>query len=1108
MKQPLIARATTVHFEERKIDIPRPLGVYFMKNRIDTCKYNALTFLPKNMWEQFHKIANAYFLIVAVLQAIPEITVSEGIPTILLPLFFVLAASAVKDMLEDLKRRKSDTEENNRKTLVRKNNQWVETHWKDVEVGDLLKVEKNHYFPADIILLTSSEANGICYVETKNLDGETNLKHKLANPETQNHFTSEHAFDNPEVSISCEEPNPMIYRFNGVLTIGTQDPIPFTSEQFLLRGSSLKNTGWIVGFAVYTGHETKIMLNSSKSKTKYSALESSMNTQIIYIFFLQLLICLFCAISYAIWYYETESDTEQYLQLDYKLDGTLLQFVVQFLSWMLIFTQFVPISLMVTLEMVKFLQAIFMNVDTRMYYEETDTPARVQSSNLNEELGQVKYVFSDKTGTLTCNIMEFRKFSLAGVSYGTENHVPRTRKISNVDFVDDGFNPRDPISIEFLLHLAVCHTIVTEEGADGKIEYKASSPDELALVNAGCYFGVKFLGRDNMNNLRVDMFGEIILFKVLAIAEFTSARKRMSIVVEMPDGKVKVYCKGADSIILPRLGDNRYVDTTWQHLENYATDGLRTLVLAYKDLSDDEYEEWRREYIAAMSDIQNREQKLEEVFEKIEVGLNLLGATAIEDKLQDGVPETIASLREAGVKVWVLTGDKIETAINIGYSCALITNDMGRLLIDGSSRDEVVQQLHDSLQSVEMKEYTKFALIVAGDSLIRAMHKDNVSIFLKLTRRVNVVLACRVSPQQKADIVKLIRKSRPSARTLSIGDGANDVNMILAAHVGIGISGLEGQQAVRASDFSIAQFKYLKRLMFVHGRESYRKNANLICYNFYKNVLFVMPLFFYGIYSAFSGQILYNQWTSQLFNLLYCCVPIGLYALFDREIEYDVLEREPKHYILGLKGKLFGGTVFWLWILEATLQGFGITLVAVNALCYYTGHEDDGYIDNMWVASAFIYAMVVVFANCKVFSFSYLHYWFTIFLNILSTISYFVTHALITGALPITDWLDNYDGRDSLSQLLKNPNSYMCFFLLLVAGFMMHPIISHCFDLHEARHLPDRRDTRSSIKSSRSVSVAFEINPNLTTDVEYRPRANSAMMYARRKFYFRYWLCL
>jgi phospholipid-transporting ATPase len=1060
---------TLIQQGERVIELPVPQPNPFITNEISTCKYNALTFIPKNLWQQFHKLANVYFVCIAVLQVIPQISVSNGIPNILLPLSLVLTVSAIKDLAEDLKRRRSDKEENNRTVKRRRYGVWQQVKWKDIEVGDIIQVEKNEYFPADILLLYSSEQNGLCYVETKNLDGETNLKHKLAVNELRN-LSNENSLDSVELTVKCDDANPMIYMFRGVIEYN-EDTIPVGAEQMLLRASSLRNTKYIVGIVIYTGHDSKIMLNSSKSKNKFSQVESQMNRQIVYIFIMQVLICLMCATFYSIWYDLTEDDTDQYLELDDKNDNIAAQFVIIFFTWMLIFTNFVPISLIVTLETVKYLQGMFIAADIRMYDPETDSTAGVQSSNLNEELGQIQYIFSDKTGTLTCNKMEFKKFCVLGKSFGTDDRMPSGEKVSNVDFVDPSFDERNPEYRDFLLHLAACHTIVTEE-KDGEVEYNSSSPDELALVCAAKFFGFVFRGRDENQNIIIDVSGEQVVLKLLNVLEFTSKRKRMSIIVQMPDSTIRLLCKGADSILLPRLIEDNNISTSWSYLEGYASEGLRTLVIAYRDISREEYEEWNKRFNDAMNDIRNRDKKVEEVSDRIERELHILGATAIEDKLQDEVPKTISYLKNAGIKVWVLTGDKLETAINIGFSCSLLTNEMSRLIIDGTSTTSVKNQLQEARFSQKSDPVSKFALVITGDALIRAMKDALVESFVRVADRCEVVIACRVSPQQKAQIVEVIREARPNCRTLAIGDGANDVNMILAAHVGVGITGLEGKQAARASDFSISQFRFLQRLLFVHGRECYRKNSNLICYNFYKNVLLVMPLFFYGVFSAFSGQILYNMWIYQLYNVFYSALPIILYALFDREMDYKVLENAPKQYSLGLKGYLFSSSTFWLWILESILQSALILFIGIFALCFYTGDEDDGHVENMWVGSVLVYAMVVLFANFRILTFTYTHFWFTWLAIFMSILMYFLVSAMLTQWLPMEEWLDNYDGRGSTWQMLKNPNSYTTILLCLVAGFLIQPFMENIRELlkllqtkERFRNLEEEFDEFSETKS-------------------------------------------
>lgn len=973
---------------------------------------------------------------------------SSGIPSILLPLSIVLTMSAVKDIIEDNKRKKSDNEENNRKVLKRVNDKWEEVKWQSVNVGDLLKIRQNEFFPADMILLLSSDSKGLCFVETKNLDGETNLKHKLAEKFSQNLMQDESVFDNFQCEVKCDDPNPVIYSFNGVLKHG-HNFMALGYEQLLLRGSSLRNTEWVAGICVYSGHQTKIMLNSPKSRAKYSNLEKGTNKQIITIFILQWLLCAFCAAYYTIWVNSNESNTEYYLELKKLHQSTIVTFFLNFFSWVLLFGNFVPISLLVTLEIVKFIQAAFISADLDLYYEPIDVAAGVQSSNLNEDLGQISYIFSDKTGTLTCNVMEFKKISINGISYGTDSHVPTHSKLPHVDFVDPTFNPKTDSAQEFLLHLAICHTIICEE-KDGEIEYKASSPDELALVNAARFFGVAFAGRDENQSIMVKINEKLIIVEVLNIIEFNSDRKRMTIIVRLPNGKIKLYIKGADSVILPLISSEVHKQETIDNLESYANQGLRTLVLASKDLSKGEYKEWNDQYLLAVQDIKNKEAKIAALATDIENDLKLVGATAIEDKLQDQVPETIKILKDAGIKVWVLTGDKVETAVNIGFSCNLLTNEMLRIMIVGNKSNVVEQEIKDGLISMKEAVTSVFALIISGEALLRAFKPEIKDKFLELAEKCNVVLACRVSPQQKADIVKMIRDAHPTVRTLSIGDGANDVNMITAAHVGIGLAGLEGKQAVRASDYSIAQFSYLKKLILVHGRECYRRNANLICYNFYKNILLILPLFFVGTLSVFSAQVFYNTWILMWFNFLFSAVPISFYSIFDREFEKDVLLSDPKYYRIGLYGQLFSTSKFWIWMLEGAVQSAFVLYGTFFTIGRVSGLST-GQISSISVMSVLVFEIVVIMVNLKVFLISHSHFWFTILPMFIDILLYFALNGLIFESLPLSTYILNFDGYGALRQIFMDPNSYIWITCSVYACYIIEPIIKSIFRIMSMR---------------------------------------------------------
>ncbi|KNC54448.1 uncharacterized protein AMSG_10443 [Thecamonas trahens ATCC 50062] len=677
----------------------------------------------------------------------------------------------------------------------------------------------------------------------------------------------------------------------------------------------------------------------------------------------------------------------------------------------------IPISLYVSAEMVRVVQAKLMEWDVEMYYPVTDTPMKARTSNLNEELGQVHYVFSDKTGTLTCNTMEFLKCSAGGVSYGhavTEAAIgaamregrtlmppPDTEKFSEdgLFYFDDptihenlrNGHPTAPVLDEFLRMLALCHTVIPEtaqpsdgdeasgseavtpgrtSSSDGTgpsvadtTKYMASSPDEGALVEAARGLGYKFASR-SASEVVIEVFGKPAVYTLLHVLEFNSTRKRMSVIVRTPDGNIKLYCKGADSVIYERLagGQKELMDVTSQHLEEFARDGLRTLVLAVRDIPESEYTPWAAEFVKASATIINRKEKVEEVQSKIECELVLLGATAIEDKLQDGVADTIQNLLHGGIKVWVLTGDKQETAINIGYSCALLYEGMSLVILDADTEDAVASALDDAIAKYSDYE-GDVGLVIDGATLEHALAASNAPRFLQLGNLCKSVICCRVSPLQKALVVGLVKDSEPVV-TLAIGDGANDVSMIQAAHIGIGISGNEGMQAVMASDYAIAQFKYLKRLLLIHGRWNYQRISKLILYSFYKNMTFVMPQFWFALSSAFSGQTLYHSNYIPLFNVLFAGLPIIILASIDQDVSHESSLEFPELYFDGQNKKEFNVKLFVLWIANAIFHS-AVIFFGVRGVYSGTTAAADGQHSGVFLLGSVVFTCVVLVVTGK-----------------------------------------------------------------------------------------------------------------------------------------------
>ena len=785
-------------------------------------------------------------------------------------------------------------------------------YWKNVEVGDFVRLYNDDPIPADIAILSSSDPDGACYVETKNLDGETNLKVRQA---LHSGRRVKHARDCERTGffIESEPAHANLYKYSGVVRWtqrsskkpedpGVEMSEPITINNVLLRGCSIRNTEWILGIVLFTGEETKIVLNSGITPSKRSRIARELNWNVIYNFIILLLMCFVSGLVQGITWAQGDNS------LDFFEFGSIggtpaLDGFITFWTCVILFQNLVPISLYISLEIIKTAQAFFIYSDTFMYYDRLDYPCTPKSWNISDDLGQIEYIFSDKTGTLTQNVMEFRKCTINSIPYGeayTEAQAGLQRRqgidtevegakakaqiakdrvkmledlrqihdnpylhddeltFVSPDFVEDlGGSLGDAqktANKQFMLALALCHTVITERtpGDPPKIEFKAQSPDEAALVATARDCGFTVLGRSN-DGIILNVLGEEQTFQVLNTLEFNSSRKRMSAIIRSADGKITLYCKGADSVIYSRLKRGEQPElrkATAEHLEIFAREGLRTLCIAQRQLTQEEYSEWEKEHDIAAAAVVERDEKLEKVSDMIERELTLLGGTAIEDRLQDGVPDTISLLGDAGIKLWVLTGDKVETAINIGFSCNLLNNDMDLLLFKatGDDIDEASKELDNHLaifgitgSDEELIAARKnheppgptHAIVIDGDALKLVLDDELRQKFLLLCKQCKSVLCCRVSPSQKAAVVQLVKHGL-DVMTLSIGDGANDVAMIQEADVGVGIAGEEGRQAVMTSDYAIGQFRFLQRLILVHGRWSYRRLAETIANFFYK----------------------------------------------------------------------------------------------------------------------------------------------------------------------------------------------------------------------------------------------------------------------------------
>ncbi|XP_013140301.1 PREDICTED: phospholipid-transporting ATPase ID, partial [Papilio polytes] len=989
----------------------------YANNYIKTSKYSIITFLPLNLLEQFQRLANFYFLCLLVLQLIPAISSLTPITTAI-PLIGVLALTAVKDAYDDFQRHQNDSQVNHRRAKTLRNGKLVEEKWASVQVGDVIRLENDQFVAADILLLSSSEPNGLCYIETAELDGETNLKCRQCLLETAAMGQDDGQLGAFDGEIVCETPNNLLNKFEGTLSWRDQH-FSLDNDKILLRGCVLRNTTWCYGVVVFAGKDTKLMQNSGKTKFKRTSIDRLLNFLIIGIVFFLLSMCVFCTVACGVWEWLVGRHFQLYLPWDTLVpaepaSGAVVIAFLVFFSYAIVMNTVVPISLYVSVEVIRFAQSFLINWDEKMYYEKTGTAAKARTTTLNEELGQIQYIFSDKTGTLTQNIMTFNKCSIAGVCYGdvVDETTGETIELTeNTEPLDFSFNPEyepefkffdctlleavrrgDRHVHDFFRLLALCHTVMPDQ-KNGRLEYQAQSPDEAALVSAARNFGFVFRER-SPNSITIEVMGKTEVYELLCILDFNNVRKRMSVILRK-DGEIRLYTKGADNVIYDRLkgGCQQEVRAkTQEHLNKFAGEGLRTLALAWRPLEERGFAEWKRRHQAAALALRDRDERLDAIYEEIETDLLLMGVTAIEDKLQDGVPETIANLSMAGMKIWVLTGDKQETAINIGYSCQLLTDDMAEVfIIDGVTHDDVDRQLAKSRDSIRVvntflpygsseaknstanggagagagrpspgraanvklnapavsvvtfsNEYSAggaeggrsdahehanddtngFAIVVNGHSLVHCLHPKLEEKFLEVVLQCRSVICCRVTPLQKAMVVELIKKSR-KAVTLAIGDGANDVSMIKAAHIGVGISGQEGMQAVLASDYSIAQFRFLQRLLLVHGRWSYYRMCKFLRYFFYKNFAFTVCHFWFAFFCGFSAQTVFDEMFISVYNLFYTSLPVLALGVFEQDVSDSTALQFPKLYAPGHTSRLFNKTEF----IKSTLHGCFTSLV-------------------------------------------------------------------------------------------------------------------------------------------------------------------------------------
>lgn len=1298
-------------------------GVKLSDNRVTTSYYTWWNFFPVNLFIQFQNPANLYFLIIGIFQAIPELSTTDGVPTMYQPLLVIVMVSMLRAGKEDWDKHRSDDNRNAYKYKALRQGGWGPLPSGELRPGDLVFVKENEMIPTDMIMLASGHQKGHCFIDKANLNGETNLEVMSSVIATRDLLwnDSSKAVDEAraaqlQIHATAEPPTKSFSSFSGKLKIraGTDgqfsDEIRVNEKVFLLRETVLRNTAYVLGLVTYTGDDTKIQrsnLEGSRPKIKQSYIVRMVHKLLISLFVAQFVLCFIAAVIGGVF----NRDKNSYWYLSLEKNNALVGLKL-FFTWFIILSQMVPISLVVSMEMVKFLQGVFIEWDIKLYSRDIDRRSKVNNSGIHEDLGLVDYIFSDKTGTLTQNRMEFRLVVTPFRNYGTEEtdiaravktrkrqveakkrdpaavlpasepwsklaaahddkaeHKPSccercipefvrrfwydpkinesSEKAENVNSSEFDEGQRKELlkalwgappaeekeRANFLQHqeqlrnymrnMALSSTVKPFE-EKGKLKFQCESAEEMAMAQ----FAVK-MGFSRKSNspvqLEVEQWDPELKTCTKVVEEylwvgtfgFTSTRARVTLVYQQKSAphNIFVMMKGQDSVMfnLMRPMDTR--EELTNKLTEMCNNGLRTLVCGAAMLPSSWWKQWEAEYLRVVA-LENDDglcgghpkqckpgcQKCikEKFFEKIErdAQMEYVGSMGLEDQLQPLVPECIQDCMRAGIKVWMITGDKLPAAKNIGIACNLIDPDMqpnmegcttvdecmaqvrnARLIeITGTwarlADDQQLEMLFASLDKdhsgtvatgelkaflgalpVPMKaesiakcvaEHGTEAGTISREKFLEMMKTIKIDIFDAISHDIDTglevfnnvsdlelnpvsllvskaafevlfpedvsklpedrrallpglrdrffllaaasksVVFAQAQPNDKKRMVTEIQARMPHAITLAIGDGANDCEMIQAAHIGVGIAGIEGTAAANASDYAIGTFRFLHPLLFVHGFWSYHRVSKLVNFIFYKATLVAITMYYFGIFSGFSGTQYFNDPPYQYYNVVYTALPIIITAVIDQQLPRHMLDNEPIVYQFS-KGSAFNARKFFAWIIRAFTHALSAFFVPWLSLEYYNNinshHGTDG---GIWFTSTVSFFIVVSLANTIIFfemaSITLLH----VIIMLCSWLGFYVFLAAFTSLSKY-----NPDLYWTFWKILGSPTAWLtliigCAFPLMVElaarytqarFFPEHIDAFRAYEVEKARKQASNngRLTEGSQRSSSSVDIKMDV---------------------------------
>lgn len=912
-----IADRTLVHCESRTIALGDPAWDRsgFPPNEINNRRYSLLTFLPLALLNQFKMFFNIFFLAVAASQFVPALQVGF-IFIYFAPLAFVVSLSLLKDAVDDIQRFIRDKRANAEMYhKLMPNGEAVPVQARDIQVGDLLVLEQKHRIPADCVLLHTSEKSGASFVRTDQLDGETDWKLRFP-LKTTSHMTNVELAA-LRMNIRCEDLHRDIYKFVGQ-AVAPGRPLEGITLENTLWANCVLASGTCVAAVIHTGVDTRSTMNAAKPSAKEGLVDHELN----YIGMLCLAMLIMLAFLLVV------------------QQGFQGRWFIMFVRFIILLSAIIPISMRVNLDVARVWYSIV------IFRDKIIPGTVVRNSNIPEELGRLRYLFSDKTGTLTKNIMEFRTLQL-GAQFAlqhrdTEDFTQALSVFFSAMTAAAGRNGGSGAAshsrgiVGFgqaqikeigtaILCLAVCHNVTPVTNDDGTVEFQASSPDEVAMVKFADSVGVKLHER-TLKKIVLKVYGDQIFeFDVVKMFPFSSERKSMSIFLrDCQTGGYYFFMKGADVKMVQVIRKCDWLDESCQEM---AQKGLRTLVFAQKPMTEADVKAFLHAYEQANAVMgESRVSAIESCMQTVERGMDLVCITGVEDQLQDDVASALETLGMCGIKVWMLTGDKVETATCIGRSTQLILRHCAIEYLLCRSREEIIDRLAQLRQQYDPEVVgdafaTKWTFITDGTSLSICLEDDIQQMFADVARLADSVIVARCSPTQKAAVVHTIRKYSPhNVRTAAIGDGGNDVSMILAANVGIGVEGLEGKQAAMAADFSITKFAHCMRLIMWHGRNSYRRSCHLCQFIMHRGIVYSVVQAVFSVMFAGSTMSVFNGYLLMGYATIFTMAPVFSLVLNEDQCEDDITEF-PQLYKQLLKSRTMNVRSFLQWVWVSFFQG-------------------------------------------------------------------------------------------------------------------------------------------------------------------------------------------